>query len=252
MDQLPASPAFPNPQPFGRTAAWCVGPLLALLGLSLLPFGLPIHKTLQPALENLPLNDFWNTVRQFAATTGLLIVFSAIALLLTGQRRRTVLVTLALALLAGAALNEPIKRITGRMRPEFSASIDPSSQRSFVRKVETRYPESDLQADGSMQWLIRRGTDRPWFFDAYASFPSGHSCAAAVLTVVLAAAFPRGRWLWLILGTGCALSRVRHDRHFLEDALVGFALGWMAAHAVAAWMGRSSNGETAPAQGPQV
>lgn len=238
---------FPATMPFGRTAGWVVGPLLVLTGLALLPLGLEVHRTVQPLLERLPLNDFWNTVRQFAATTGVLIVFFSLGLLLTGHRRRVVLLTLFAALTAGAACNEPIKRIAGRMRPEFSASLDAKSQRGFDRKVAERYAGSGLRADGSMQWLINRGTNRPWFFDAYASFPSGHSCAAAVLAVVLAAAFPRGRWLWLVLGVGCALSRIRHDRHFLEDCLVGFALGWMAAHGVVHWMARRYGNRPLPA-----
>jgi membrane-associated phospholipid phosphatase len=141
---------------------------------------------------------------------------------------------LVAALLAGAAVNEPIKRITGRMRPEFSVSLDPPSQRGFERRRLERFSQHDLQADGSPQWLITRGINRPWFFDAYASFPSGHSCAAAVLAVILSAAYARGRLLWLILGIGCALSRVRHDRHFIDDCLVGFAIGWLMAHLVLA------------------
>jgi membrane-associated phospholipid phosphatase len=232
---LDASPCLTQ-VPYGRYAGWVTGPLLVLTGLALVPFGQQIHRIVQPGLSGLPLDDFWNTTRQFAATTGVLIVFSAIGLLLTGVRRRIVLTTLALALLAGAAVNEPIKRITGRIRPEFSTSLNARSQRSFDRKAAERYGQYELRADGTMQWLIGRGLNRPWFFDAYASFPSGHSNAAAVLSVVLAAAFPRGRWLWLVLGVGCALSRVRHDRHFLEDCLVGFGIGWIMAHLVVAYM----------------
>jgi membrane-associated phospholipid phosphatase len=230
------APADLQHQPFGRFAAWGVGPVLLITGLALLPFGLEVHRAVKSGLETLPLNDFWNTARQFASTTGILIIFAAIGLLVRAPRRRLALAVVALSLVAGAAINEPAKRLFGRMRPEFSASVDDKNRRNFDRKVAQRYSQYDFKADGTMQWLLPRGLDRPFFFDAYSSFPSGHSCASGALVVALAACFPRGRWLWLVLGAGCALSRVRHDRHFIEDCLVGFSIGWMAGHLVVAWV----------------
>lgn len=62
------------------------------------------------------------------------------------------------------------------------------------------------------------------------SFPSGHATLAFALAGILAYMSPRGKWLFLVLAAGCALSRVVMHAHFFSDiiagALAGYALGY--------------------------
>ena len=57
------------------------------------------------------------------------------------------------------------------------------------------------------------------------SFPSSHTATAAGLAIVLAAFYPRGRWLFPAFAAGAAMQRVLGQSHFLSDALWGAAVG---------------------------
>jgi membrane-associated phospholipid phosphatase len=59
-------------------------------------------------------------------------------------------------------------------------------------------------------------------------FPSAHTATAAAFAVMLAWAYPRGRWLFAALAVMVALQRVETCAHFLSDTLVGGAIGWAA------------------------
>jgi membrane-associated phospholipid phosphatase len=61
------------------------------------------------------------------------------------------------------------------------------------------------------------------------SFPSGHTAAAVGLTVILVCFFPRGRWLFLVMGIFAAMQRVEADAHFLSDTFAGAAIGFLVA-----------------------
>jgi undecaprenyl-diphosphatase len=58
-----------------------------------------------------------------------------------------------------------------------------------------------------------------------ASFPSGHTGTAAAFSIVLAAAFPRGRWIFLILAALCGVARVLTLDHYVSDVVAGAILG---------------------------
>ena len=57
------------------------------------------------------------------------------------------------------------------------------------------------------------------------SFPSAHSATAAALAVMLAWAFPRGRWAFAAIALLACLQRLSSSAHFLSDVLIGAALG---------------------------
>jgi membrane-associated phospholipid phosphatase len=70
-------------------------------------------------------------------------------------------------------------------------------------------------------------------WDAYHSFPSGHTSATFALCACLAAITPpKYRWLqaiWLIAGWLGAYSRIYLSQHFVDDILLGSIIGVFAA-----------------------
>jgi membrane-associated phospholipid phosphatase len=56
-------------------------------------------------------------------------------------------------------------------------------------------------------------------------FPSSHMAVAAGLAIVLAAFYPRGRWLFPALAALAGCQRVLHQSHFPSDVLWGAAVG---------------------------
>lgn len=61
---------------------------------------------------------------------------------------------------------------------------------------------------------------------AIQSFPSSHTVTAVGLAVVLAAWYPRGRWLFATLAVLVGMNRLHCLAHFPSDVFVGTALGW--------------------------
>lgn len=72
------------------------------------------------------------------------------------------------------------------------------------------------------------------------SFPSSHTAVAFAVTLVLATALPKARWLFWVLAFGVAGGRVLRMAHFPSDvmagAAVGYAVGFLIAHAGARWL----------------
>ncbi len=56
-------------------------------------------------------------------------------------------------------------------------------------------------------------------------FPSAHTATAAGLAIVLAALYPRGRWLFPAVAALAGLERVLHQAHFASDVMWGAAVG---------------------------
>jgi membrane-associated phospholipid phosphatase len=60
---------------------------------------------------------------------------------------------------------------------------------------------------------------------AWRSFPSGHAATALGLAIGLGMVFPRGRFLFLIIGMLSMVQRVAEQAHFPSDVLAGTAIG---------------------------
>jgi membrane-associated phospholipid phosphatase len=71
------------------------------------------------------------------------------------------------------------------------------------------------------------------------SFPSGHATASFAVATVLAARFPRWRWIMLSLAMAIAASRIIRGSHFVTDvaggAAIGYAIGSVAARPWYEW-----------------
>lgn len=61
------------------------------------------------------------------------------------------------------------------------------------------------------------------------SFPSGHTASAFGLAVILAAWYPRGRWLFITVAALVGMHRIQHLAHFPSDVCAGVAAGWFVA-----------------------
>jgi membrane-associated phospholipid phosphatase len=76
------------------------------------------------------------------------------------------------------------------------------------------------------------------------SFPSSHTTVAFAASAILAAAFPKARWYVWLLAIGAGSGRVLRQAHFPSDALagaaLGYAVGFLVAHAGARWLRQPS------------
>lgn len=198
-----------------------------IAGLMLIPFtevlALPVHEV----VRLFPSKSFYATLTQMPSATTLLSIAAAIWLL--DVRRRGALVYLIAAFLTCGVATESLKQSLGRARPETSILM--------VEKVEERVArlipqyaalQEPAYIPGRDRWLLF-SSGRPWFQDAFSSFPSGHAISAFILAAFLCALYPQGRWLWILLAVGCAMARVRARRHFIDDVLFSAGLGWLIA-----------------------
>jgi membrane-associated phospholipid phosphatase len=208
-----------------------VGLIVAAVGLIAIPFAPHTYDPIDLVLCNLPISGFFATAAQFA-TYGTVLSMLALIWTLDASRRCTIIYLLAAVLLTGN-VNEVAKRICGRARPEFSLKMGDAQKRELEQML-VEHPHSAVRICAKDIWLIG-STDRPYFSDKFASFPSGHAAAAFSLAAVLIIAYPRARFVWLILAAACALARVRFHRHFLEDVLVGGVEGWIIGLWVCSW-----------------
>ncbi|MEP7271777.1 MAG: phosphatase PAP2 family protein [Acidobacteriota bacterium] len=144
-------------------------------------------------------------ITHFGDTEAILLataVFAIILIRLSKRRRPAValLITLALAF----AINNGLKFLFARSRPQLSALIiDPASY----------------------------------------SYPSGHAMISTAVygctAILLSEIFPKRRWLFRVVAAvlvfGIGLSRVYLDAHWPSDVLGGFAAGWITVSAVHSW-----------------
>ncbi|MEX0774121.1 MAG: phosphatase PAP2 family protein [Phycisphaeraceae bacterium] len=112
---------------------------------------------------------------------------------------------LVLSATAGGALAEVVKLLVRRVRPE-------------VHQGAYGY--------------------RPWSVDPLRTgglaMPSSHVLVAFAAAFMLVRLYPRAAPVWLIIGVGCALTRVLPQDHFVSDVTVAAVLGYAVAWGVAA------------------
>lgn len=200
-----------------RTPALCL-----FAALMVVPWSVPVYELLHSILRWLPLSSFFSAAVQFTSWFSIL----AVGLLITrfDKRRSRYLVYLACALAAMVAVNEPLKQIAGRSRPEWSVDMSKNKHRELV-EFNNVHEEFHVPLARADHWW-GPAISRPYFMDRYASFPSGHAATAFVLAAFLTVLYPAERKYWIFAAIACALSRIYGERHFVEDVLVGGAIGW--------------------------
>ncbi len=83
-------------------------------------------------------------------------------------------------------------------------------------------------------YVFRSWGDRPLSTGGLA-LPSSHALVAFAAAAMLAHLYPRARWLWFALATGCALTRVLARAHFLSDVTLSAIIGWTVAALLWRW-----------------
>jgi membrane-associated phospholipid phosphatase len=83
-------------------------------------------------------------------------------------------------------------------------------------------------------YVFRSWRDHPLSTGGLA-LPSSHALVAFAAAAMLARLYPRARWLWYALATGCALTRVLARAHFLSDVTLSAIIGWGVAALVWRW-----------------
>ena len=104
-----------------------------------------------------------------------------------------------LALLVSGALIHLVKILVGRQRPHVTETFDP---------------------------LVFKPFNIHWYWQ---SFASGHSQVMFTVATLMIAAFPRGRWAWILYATLVCLTRVIVEDHFLSDTIFGACVGYVGA-----------------------
>jgi membrane-associated phospholipid phosphatase len=204
--------------------------ILALAGLALIPFASTLFTTTHRVLQSLPLESVFSTAVQFASPAMIAVMFLIIWIL--DSPKRSLLTYFLVALLVAGNINSVIKQVAGRTRPNYSVAMS-NKREARLEKSDPKYQsdEGHLRQD---RWLWF-SPNRAYFSDRYASFPSGHACSVFAAAAFLCAIYNRARYLWLAAAIMCALARVRFERHFPEDVMVGGAIGWTVALWVFSW-----------------
>jgi membrane-associated phospholipid phosphatase len=207
--------------------------LPGIIGVSavlLIPAAERVYPVVHRFLDSLPLTSFFSTAVQFASVTASVALAAIIWVL--DKQKRNLLLYYWIALLFAGTFNGVIKEVSGRMRPEHGVGL---GNREVAKLINSEHLNAVQSAAIRHDKWLGISSHRPWFKDTYASFPSGHACAVFVGASFLCLLYPQGRVLWVLAAVACALARVRFQRHFPEDVMVGGAIGWAFSMWVYSW-----------------
>lgn len=159
------------------------------------------------------LEQFLAGLREFGQVLSVVITLCIVAAY--DRRRRAIIIAILLAEACSLVAFNSAKYTIARHRP--------------YHAVEHVAPLESLTTEQT--WIgWRPGNKR---FDTQ-SFPSGHSAAAFTLAGVLTFFYPRLRWMFWTLATGCAASRTLDAVHWPSDCLVGITIGLIASNCAVA------------------
>lgn len=80
------------------------------------------------------------------------------------------------------------------------------------------------------EYFFRAFSERP-FSTSGLALPSSHALVAMTGAFVLCRLWPRAWPIWILLGAGCALTRVQAHAHFLSDVVVASVAAWFVVEA---------------------
>jgi membrane-associated phospholipid phosphatase len=119
-----------------------------------------------------------------------------------GGRLQIVLLAISANLILTTALKQLLKWVFGRYWPETWTHGNPSL---ISNGVYGFHPFSS-------------GT-------AYGAFPSGHAAVICCVLSILWICYPRGRWLYAVIGGCVCVALVGMNYHFTSDVIAGAMLG---------------------------
>ena len=195
MPQAPPA-VHASPDRRRRTALWLaiILGVLALVALCIIFVDTPVAQGKPAWLDSIGV-EVLETLGYWAGDWPLGPALLAVALIYAGVRWRRLLLSFAVAYLARTVGVESLKWLTGRPRPrqmdDITVFYGPSAQ--------------------------------------YHSFPSGHAAFSFMFATLLAAYFPRYRWLWYAAAVFICAIRVTSDAHFISDVIMGGLIGVLSA-----------------------
>ncbi len=143
----------------------------------------------------------------------------------------TELLKLKPVLLAMIALLLADRRLRWRFAADFSAVIlVQAGVGSALKELFQRIRPDDFEAAGIFYGPLADVKGN--------AFPSGHATAAWAIAAVMAAYYPRWRWLFYIGAVAVCWARLQLNAHYPGDLIAGGVVGWFVAQALMAWMGR--------------
>jgi membrane-associated phospholipid phosphatase len=134
----------------------------------------------------------------------------------------------ALSLLVAICFKDYLKHALGRPWPATWIGKPPSNP-SLLGDAEGR-------CAGTYGFFFFRGGQ------AYESFPSGHTTRIVAFLAVFWVAYPRGRWLYVLVVLLVAVGLVGMNHHFVGDVIGGAVLGGVTGAYAARFAGLSGRG----------
>jgi membrane-associated phospholipid phosphatase len=204
---------------------WAQPMLLALLGMALFPLDGPI--TAGSAWVSGRIGGdvrrqlvWFQEYGQFGS-----IALAALLMWLLDPERRARLLDWIAGMAIAAAIVFPMKMLIGRPRPRLGD------------------PGSILGPFGAYPLGPGRGVRHAWevwggISSDLWSMPSSHTAYAVVMSVFLAAVYPRVRGLVYLLAVAVGVCRVLFGAHYASDVVVGAGAGLLAGRAGLAWARR--------------
>lgn len=199
---------------------WALPVTLAVLGLIVL---LPWDGAISRAARSLGLGGDvrreFETWQQYGQ--GVSMIFAAAVIALLDPRRRRRLLDLAAAAVVTAIVVNFIKMFVGRPRPKFD---DP--ERFLWPTGLHPIPRGDGTTFLAHAYDVGKGISSDLW-----SMPSSHTAYAVVLSMFLAALYPKLRGLVWGMAAFVGVARVVTGAHWPTDVIVGAAVGYIFARA---------------------
>lgn len=192
---------IPLPRLRSISQLWACAAVLVGLGVACLAIDVPLARLI--ADDNSPgfLRKICGFAELFGHGLGVLSLCVVIAVL--DPWHRYALPRIAATSLGAGLLANVLKLLVARDRP---------------RSVDLSLVERGLDTFGDWLPLASNASGGQ-------GFPSSHTASAAALAIVLAAFYPRGRWLFPACAALAGLQRILSEAHFASDVLWGAALG---------------------------
>jgi len=193
--------SIPLPRLRSISQLWTCAAVLAGLGVACLALDIPLARFI--AADNSPgfLRKICGFAELFGHGLGVLCICVVIAVL--DPWHRYALPRIAVTSLGAGLLANIFKLLIARDRP---------------RSVDFTLIDRGLETFGDWLPLASNASGGQ-------GFPSSHTASAAALAIVLAAFYPRGRWLFPACAALAGLQRILSEAHFASDVLWGAALG---------------------------